>query len=416
MKDKLVLVERTDGEKMNFLLDLNDNLTTIRVFLEDKKFMSSADNFIANSVTVNKESESNTLLKNVVGLTASNPLVIGVVKNTLPSPDDSMDSYTRLNTSQKLALFENIQIFRGLTASTDKGFDKTFKPCIATWNENQLPYYVKPSFVTEINISSSFSEVAQSMAISSIESTSTSLSTPYGGGEASFEHAKKQTSSSREVKQYLTGSFYVNKIDLEVDMDNLQLLKDFENQILEAVRPDNEIDQYYNLILALNERGYYVPKSFTIGGVLLTTSSTEISEYSESETERKDFSVGFKVAIDGFGGGSDYSNTQESESSSSTTTKYTNLSIIQKGGNPTLENYDEWIKSLNPAVNWDVIKYNKLYPTLALLSDKRLLHHCLKLLNRYSTYDAVKDLQKVIKIEDYATQIELITMTDTGIG
>jgi len=393
-----------------------NNLTSIREFLDSKSFMSNADNFIYQNAIVSKEDESDILLKKLVGLNATNPLIVGVVQNVLPTPDASIDSYNRLNTSQKLALFQNIQIFRGLTASTDKGFDKTFKPCIANWNEDQLPAYVKPSFVTEININSSFSEVGQSMAISSIESTSTSVSTPYGGGEASFEHAKKNTTSSREVKQYLTGSFYINKVDLDVDVENLQLLKDFEADILKAVQVNNPIDQYYNLIQTLNERGYYVAKSFTLGGVLLTKSSTEISEYSESEYEKKEFSVGFKMAIDGFGGGSDYSNTQESESTSSTTTKYTNLSLTQKGGNPSLEDYNGWIKSLNPAINWDVVKYNKLYPTLALLSDKRLLHHCLSLLNKYSTYDTVKDLQKVIQIEDYATQIEVLSMTNTGIG
>ncbi len=416
MNNKLVLVKHTNGEKTNFSLNIKDSLESTRAYLETQNFMSDSDDFLHQETEVSRGDEPKIALELIVGSEAEKPLNIGSEYNGLPTTDDAMDAYTRLNTNEKLALFENIQIFRGLTASTDKGFDKTFKPCITNWNEEQLPAFVKPSFVTEININSSFSEVGQSMAVSSINSASASVSTPYGGGESSFEYAKKNTSSSSEVKQYLTASFYINKIDLDVDVENLNLVQDFEDAILKAVQVGNEIDQYYNLIQTLNERGYYIAKQFTIGGVLLTTSSTEIYKYSESEYEKKEFSVGFKLAIDGFGGGGDYSNTQESESSTSTETKYTNLSLTQKGGSPTLENYDKWIASLNPAVNWDVVKYTELYPTLALLTDKRLIHHCLKLLNRYVTYDSVKDLQKIIDIEEYTIQIEALVMTDTGIG
>ena len=414
MDNKLVLVERTDGEKKNFFLDIEGSLTKTRKYLETINFMSNLDNFLLHNAIVNRVDEENIHLSVMVGNDGNKPLFVGVVDNGLEVPDESINRYDRLDTRQKLSLFENIQIYRGLTASSDKGFDKTFKPCIASWNKEQLPAFVKSSYVTEININSSFSEVSQSLAVSSIDKGSASVNTPYGGGEAGFEYAKKKVTTSKKVKQYITGSFYVNKIDLEVNIDSLQLLNDFENDILKAVKVDSEIDQYYNLIQTLNKRGYYIVKNFTLGGVLLSKSSTEISEYSESETEKKAFSVGFKLAIDGFGGGGDYSHTEESESSSTTKTKYTNLNLTQKGGKPNLKKYDEWIKSLNPAINWDIIKYNKLYPTLALLSDKKLLNYCLNLLNTYSFYDTVKNLQEVIRIEEYAAQIELLMMVDNG--
>jgi hypothetical protein len=416
MSKELILVERTDGEKRNFFLEISASLANTRKVLVEENFMTDNDNFLLHNAVIGRKDEDEVLLQNVVGSEGKSPLIVGVVNNGLEVPDESFSRYERMDVMQKLALFENVQVYRGLTASSDKGFDKTFKPCIHSWNKSQLPASVKPSFVTEINIDSSFSEVGQSLAISSIDKTSASLNTPYGGGKTSFEYAKKHTTSSKEVRQYLTGSFYVNKIDLEVDIHNLRLLNDFESDIMQAVSAETEIDQYYNLIETLNKRGYYVPKRFSLGGVLLSKSSSEISEYKESEVEKKEFSIGFKMAIDGFGGGSDYSHTEESESSSSTTTKYSNLSLTQKGGNPNLKKYDDWIKSLNPAINWDIIKYQELYPTLALLSNKRLLHFCLNLLNTYNSYNTVKDLQTVIRIEDYATQIESLTMVSPGIG
>jgi len=419
MTEALVLVQKTDGQKKNFLLNLNATLKDIREKLTQKGFMSINDQFLRFDATIELEDENVLPLKLLVGEDPlkPQPLQIGTVEIGLESPDQSIQRYNTLNITDKLALFQNLEIYRGLTASSEKGFTKPFKPCIVSWHSGQLPNSVQPSFVTEIVVESSFSEVAHSMVVSSVNKASVSLATPFGGGQTGFEYAQQTSTSSKEVTEYLAGKFLVNKVALDVDVANLQLVQDFEQQILAAVQANTSIDQYANLINTLNERGYFVPKRFTLGGILLSTSSTQVSEFSQAESEKKEFSVGFKLAIKGFGGGSDYSNANGQDTSSSSTSKYSELSIQKKGGEASASQYDVWAKSLNPAINWDVISYDELYPTIALLRDKRLMRHCLSLMNNFNSYATVQDKQTVISIEKYATQIEVIFNSQgSGIG
>lgn len=412
----LVLVEKTDGEKKNYSLNLDATLNDIREKLTQEGFMAEDDEFLLHNAPIDTQDEATVTLKEVVGDDGLMPLQIGTVESGLEAPDKSVDRYNRLNVNQKIALFNNIQIYRGLTVSPGKGFSKTFKPCIASWHGDQLPNSVKPSYVTQVIVDYSFSEVTHSMSTSNVDKASASLSTPYGGGQTSFEYAKKTSTSSKKVEEYLTGKFLVNKVDLQVDLANIQIVKDFEQQVLTAVQASESIDQYTNLINTLNERGYYVPTRFTLGGILISTSSTKISEFKEAESEKTDFSVGFKVAIDGFGGGDDYSHSERKDSSSSSTSKYSNLSITKKGGRADTSKYDDWTKSLNPAINWDVISYDELYPTIALLADMRLIRYCMNLMETYNTYDTVKDLQAVISIAKYATQVESVLQGGPVIG
>ncbi|MEA5536945.1 MAC/perforin domain-containing protein [Crocosphaera sp. XPORK-15E] len=417
MTQALILVEKTDGEKKNFSLNLDATLQDIRQQLTQEGFMSEGDQFLLNNAPVEAKDESTVTLKQLVGDDGSKSLQIGTVESGLETSDKSVDRYNSLNVNQKLALFNNIQIYRGLTASSEKGFTKTFKPCIVAWHNDQLPNFVRPSFVTEVVVDYSFSEVTHSMTVSSIDKASASLDTPYGGGQTSFGYAQKTSTTSKEVTEYLTGKFLVSKFVLDVDLANIQLLQDFEQQILTAVEADQPIDQYANLINILNERGYFVPKRFTLGGAILSTTTTQISEFSQAEDEKTEFSVGFKLAIDGFGGGGDYSHSEGKETSSSSTSKYSNLSLTKIGGSADSSNYYDWAKSLNPAINWDVISYDELYPTIALLSDKRLLRYCLQLMETYNTYETVEDKQTVISIAKYTTQVEsILTANGTGIG
>jgi|JFJP01.1.fsa_nt_gi MAC/Perforin domain. len=417
MTEVLVLVEKTDGEKKNYSLNLSATLQDTRGKLTQKGFMSENDHFLLNNAPIETGDEDTVILKQLVGEDGSKPLYIGTANTGLDSPDQSVQRYNSLNTNQKLALFQNIEIYRGLTASSEKGFHKTFNPCIASWNSIQLPNSVQPSFVTEVVVESSFNEVTHSIVVSSVNKASASLNTPYGGGQTEFEHAQQTSTTSKEVTEYLAGKFLVNKVVLDVNLTNLQLVQDFQDEILANVQSGTEIDQYANLINTLNERGYFVPKCFTLGGSLLSTSSTKVSEFSQSEIEKREFSVGFKLAINGFGGGGDYSNSQGQETSSSSTSQYCNLSIQKKGGEAGASEYDVWAKSLNPAINWDVISYDQLYPTIALLSNKRLIRYCLGLLNEYNSYNTVIDKQKVISIAKYATQVEVILNAQgSGIG
>ncbi|WP_152682005.1 MAC/perforin domain-containing protein [Chromobacterium subtsugae] len=413
----LVLVEKTNGEKRNFRLELEATLRTTRTKLTEASFMSASDDFLVNNAPIDRNDETELQLNDLWTSSEAKVLRIGSADNGLPVPDKTVDRYNKLDTQQKLSLFNNLQIYHGITVSPENGFGRTFKACIASWQPNQLPAAIMPNFITKVVVESTFNEVSHSLTTSSVEKGSVSLTTPYGGGESGFEYAKSQTTESKKVTEYLSAKFLVNKVVLDVDIANLQLVEDFEQQVLDAVRSSLPIDQYDKLIRVLNERGYYIPKRFTLGGSITSTETTKVWEYSESESEKREFSVGFKIAIKGFGGGGDYSNSQGSESSNSQTSKYSNLTLSKKGGQADASNYAEWTKTLNPAINWDVISYDELYPTLALLKDKRLLHFCLNVLENYYTYPTVIDKQKIIHIGQYVTRVQsLLSSSGTGIG
>lgn len=417
MTNTLILVKKTDGEKKNYSLDLTNTLEAVRKILTNDGFMYVDDVFIVNDATIDIAAEKNTTLDVIVGVKGKKPLLLGTVEGGLENPDKTVDRYNSLNMQQKLALFNNVQIYHGITASSKNGIEKSFKPCIVNWHESQMPNSKNAYYVSQVIIDESFSEVEKSFSITNTDKMSASINTPYGGGKTSFEYMKSRSKTSKEVKTYLTGKFLINKVDLEVELKNIQLADDFYQEMLVAVKSGSDIDQYENIVKVLNNRGYYVPIKFTIGGMIYSESSTEVSTYKEVEKEKKDFSVGFKLAIDGFGGGSDYSHSTETESSTSTTQKYSNLNIIKKGGRPDCVKYEAWTKSLNPAINWDVIKYDKLYPTLALLPDKRLIRYCIQLLDTYNTYSTVKDLQQVFNIGKYTTQVEYeLSQGGSGIG
>ena len=416
MAKKLVLVKNTSGKQQNFFLEITDTLSQIRTVLIDDGFMDDNDLFIFNGASIAKKDEGEITLNILLDEDGKSSIIVGSADNGLENPDKSYDIYTKFNTKEKLDLFENIQLYRGLSVSINKGLEKTSKNCIAHWHDNQLPLYSSPTFVSQVIIDESFNKVEKSFSITNTDKVSASLKTPFGGGKSSFEHMKKNSSSSTEVKEYLTGKFLINKIDLEVEISNFQLLKNFEDEILAAAGQDNPIDQYYELVTALNNRGYYLPKKFTLGGMIYSESSTEISEYSQSEEEKKEFSAGFEAAVKGFGGGSDYSHSTTTENSSKVSNKYQNLNIMKKGGRNDKDKYAEWLQSLNPAISWDMIKVDELYPTLALLSDRRLLRFCINLLNTYNTYEHLQDIQQVIDLEKYATSIEAAVFQKNPFG
>ncbi|MBK1664541.1 hypothetical protein CKO38_08210 [Rhodospirillum rubrum] len=402
----LILVERSDGERRNIALDVTASLADTRATLGEKAFMGPEDGFLMHGAPVDRGDEAEVPLAALVGENGAAPLMIGVASAGLDDPDTSVDRYNRLTTSQKLALFNEIEIYRGITATATKGFHRTFKPCIASWNSQQLPASVKPTHVSAVRVVSTFSEVGHSLSKTSSDKSSVSLTAPFGSGEAAFSHAKTHTTSTKTVKQYLLGQYLVNKVELAQDLGSLSLVPDFEQAILTAISAERDIDAYVNLIETLNERGYYVAKTFTLGGALIGQETTQIEEYTESEKQQTEFSVGFKMAIDGFGGGADYSHSEGSETTTSTTSKYKNMSLTQTGGSASAKDYEAWATSLNPAINWDVIDHMDLYPTLALIKNMRVVNHCVSLMDEYHTYDTVRDRQTVIDIGGYTTRVQ----------
>ena len=412
MSDKLILVQKSNGEEKNIALDVTAKLSETRAALKAAKFMTDADMFLNQNAPVDMGSEGLIKLSALVGPEGKEALHIGSATPNLGG-DNSLQRYKSLPDASKLALFntENVDIYKGLTANPQDGFIRTFKPAIVAWHANNLPNSKLPRVLTSVTTEDSFNEVDKTMNETSTDKASASLTTPYGGGDASFEYAQSHSTSSKEVTQYMIGKYSTRKVALQVERSNLQLTADFEGAILQAAQQPEDIDGIVDVIKVLNDRGWYVPIEFTLGGLLYSTATTKISEYSEASSEKTEFSAGFKAAFDGIGGGASYSHAEGSDKSTTTTTKYNSLQFDQIGGvdAPKDDNFSKvWHDSLKVAINWGVISYDKLFPTVALLSNRRLVRWIIQKLDKYATYDSVKDRQTVIDIEKYSTAVETI--------
>lgn len=413
MSTKLIKVEKADGmsklvESKNFRLNLLASLSEARKRLVSRDFMADGDSFLLNEAPIDRQDEAETMLSEVVGEDGKSTLRIGTVKADLgEDTDGSLQRYDGMLPEQKLALLSRVGAYQALNV-TSGGIAMTSKPYLAPWHEETLPTSGILRVPTKVTSEYTFHEEIQHLMILGLDKASLSVNTPYGGGEAGFEHARGNTKDSRSVTEYLVGKVSVRTVKITVDLDNLQLMNSYQNAIIKALRKeDGDEPQAYNLIEKMNEIGYYVPRVFTLGGALHTSRKTEISEFSEAETEKMKFSFGVKVAFNGIGGGADYAHSDEHEESSKETNKYEGLTFEQIGGKRgTFNDYPAFLTSLESSINWAIISYDKLYPTLALLTDKRVRRRCIKLINKFATYQQIKELQPVLNLISYATETE----------
>jgi Fungal MACPF-like domain len=411
MATQLIKVERSDGESKTVQLDLSTKLNAVREQLGEKRFMRKKDTFLWNGSSIDTDDEESTRLSELVGEDGKSPLKIGAVKPDLgEGKDGDLQRYDNLSAAQKLELFRRLEVYRGLTATTKEGFDKTAAPCVNPWHEDDLPASTRFRIPTKITSDHTFHEATRHLKTDSVDEASVSLSTPYGGGEAGFKHAQSHSEDSKTVKDYLIGKVLVRTVKVTVAPKNLQLTASFEKTVRDALLKDKSSKgiQAYNLVKALNEVGYYVPRIFTLGGALITEKTTDITEFSQADTESTEFHAEVNASFKGIGGGGKYSHSESREESSSDKHERNQLTFDQIGGRQgTFNDYPKFLDSLDSSINWDVIAYDELYPTVALISDKSMRRLCIQLLNNYATYEQIIDEQPLIDLIGYATQAEV---------
>ena len=404
---KLIIIQKSGAASQSVLLDIDMMLSDIREILKSNKMMNNTDFFLNKGSQVLKSQEKIVQLQ--ILLVGNDTLVIGAGENDDPiGVDDGVQHYNGLNESQKKSLFlDHIQIFKGLSIDS-KGFHKTFHD-MYEWKDSKCPKALMPRVISEVFYQKAFSKVTHTFNKNSVDESSVSLDTPYGGGEAEYKHEKSKETSTTKVTEYITGKFILRKVRIRVEMDSLILNKDFETKVIQAIKrhPNNEFNQYYSLLEVLNEWGYYVPTQFTLGGMLYSSDHTTIKDYSESETRKKEYGGSFKAAFKGIGGGASYKHAEGSTQSTTTSDRFQITSFSQIGGKADTSNdYSEWAKSLDKAIYWNVASYEELVPVVALLKDVQIQNTCLRLMNKYNSYSAASQLQPTLNMRDYATKVE----------
>ncbi len=407
---KLVVFQKSGTEPISFPFDITSKLIEVRKVLESAEtdyFMKREDYFLNEESKILISQESQISLSML--LNSGNVVTVGVLELSDPlDPEDGVQYYMDLSTTEKLSLFENVQIFNGLTFDPEQGFRKSFKK-LYSWKEGKFPDALIPRILTEVEYKDAYSKVTHSLQETNTNSGSVSLAGPTIGGEAEFEFEQSKSQSSSEVTQYITGKFLVRKVALQVDLDNYQASNDFNEAINNAILEysDNDFKTCKAVVEVLNEYGYYIPKEYNLGGALFSSDSTTIREYSESETNRQEFGGSFKAAFTSIGGGASYNNASGSTETTTQTDKFQITSLLQIGGRAgTSNDYSEWAKTLDKAIYWGVATFDEMLPSVAILSNVANMNKIISLFDKYSSYPGIVEIQPHINLLDYATAIQ----------
>ena len=291
----------------------------------------------------------------------------------------------------------------------EKGLDRCEGNALTALHEDQLPVGDRVA-ANDTSSDHAFNEWTKSLVEKSVDTGSVSLSTPFGGGEASFEHMRSKSTDSKTVTEYLVGKVLIQKIRIKLKFKDLTLTKAFEDDLQKALLADGVKDdkvlQAQALVNALNELGFYVPWEFTLGGALLTTTTTKITEFKQVNDEKDKFEAGVNASYEGISGGAKGSHSEEKKAETSESHKYENLSFRQMSGPRAVDTNElkNFLDALESSVNWDVIVYHKLCPTLALLSSNSMRNYCLKLLDNYGTYPQLMEAQPYLNLIHYSTE------------
>lgn len=409
----LVTIKKSStGTNQALLLDPESKLDATREALAGKKLMSINDSFLRNASTViNREYESLIALSAI--LQDGDVLLIGQATLT-PSidPKDDVSRYNLLNSDQKLDIFRNIQVFRGLTFGSDS-FGKTFED-VYGWAPGYTPAANNPHVTSELSSDYAFTKTTSELRTYSSRSRSLNVSAPYASGSAEYKTARSKTTSSSKVTEYLSSKYIVRKVDLQVDPRQLVVLPAFVNAVRDAMSGlEDKPEGYYKLIQVLNKFGYYVPQELTLGGAILGTDNTEISDFSEADTRKREFNGAFKRELDKIGGGAAYDSSKGEEKSSSTSAKFQTIAMRTIGGAPGLEkDYPAWAKSLDPAANWSLADVSVFRPTLVLLAQseegRRLLETAIHLIEKFCHAPGMANYQPFLDMGAYNGTVQEI--------
>jgi len=401
MPTSLIKVSR-GSDSTSVALDTSLTLDQIRTTLTDppNSFMQSGDSFLNNGSPINEASEHLIQLSALSG--ATNAIAIGTGADI--GGGDSVQRYNQLSESSKRALFENIQIRRGLTIDQNGQFTKTFKN-LYDWALHQLPEANMPRVLTEMDQTTTFNKESHTLETSGVKKGSVSLSSPWGGGSAEYSEQKSHARTDTSMQQYLSERYLSNKVDLSVAPANLQGSNDFVTAVKDAIKGnENSINGYANLVGVLNQWGWYIPLEFTLGGAIFGTRVEKMTSYDQVDSNTQSFGADFKASFDGIGGGAAYSQSDTTTVKDSGSSGSTSVQLLQIGGKAgTATDFVKWNDSLDPAVNWNTTKFQKLYPSLMLLmgTANDALTTADALLQKYNSYGTVQDLQPYIDVAGY---------------
>lgn len=407
---KLFVVKKTDGRGQGYMMNETDTLDKVRAFLTSKELMNINDSFLLDGgIAVAREQEA---IITLALFAKDDKVLIGLptTRSPITPADDDVARYNQMNDDQKRAIFNNIQIFRGQVFG-EQTFGKSKKD-VYTWAPGYLPDANMPRVTTEFISDFSFSKVTSELKQYSSNSSSLSVSSPYGSAEAEYKTEKSTTTTTSKVTEYLITRYIVHKVNLTVNPQQLRPTDAFVAAVKAAIKNnEHTADGYANLIGVLDEYGYYIPVDFVLGGAIFATDTTTIDDFSVAVSEKEEFKASFKAEFEGIGGGGSSGSTSGSDNTKTRSHKYQKICLQQIGGKPGYEkDYPNWADSLKSAVNWNLADVQSFWPTLMLLAKtaegRDALGTAINLIEKFSGYPTVQKLQRYLDMRAYNTRMQ----------
>lgn len=403
----MVTVVNSDGRKRSISVDAEVMLDTLRVFLVENDAMCDADSYLFNGAEIIRSQEKEIALRDIL---ADAVLYVGESIRT-PVLDTAADTYSDLSQAQKCRVLTNAGVLHGISFDPERGYKRGFSPA-ADFEAGYFPPAAVPHVNTATSVITRFDKTEHEIAVAGIDSSTLSIQSKEIGSETQFKNETSSTSKSSRVDEYMSARYIVRKVEMEIDPDQLtpnpKLIADLRNAVLSNT---DTVTGCCNVLRVLNQWGYYLPLSFSLGGVLYSTDIKTVTEFSQIEKNNQEFRQTFNCMIDGISGKAEAGHTSESSESSSSNHKRGALLIQQIGGASgkiiSTTDYSAWATSLDKADTWGMAEVTHMLPMLVLVmnEDYSLASRCINLLNRYGGYPDALALQPFVDIRRYAMEI-----------
>lgn len=406
---KLIKVNHTNGSAWSIALEEEQMLSEVRCLLIQEKYMCDTDYFIFEGTRVSIASESKLKLADLVENT--NTIFIG--KGCTIGGNITISDFDKLTNDEKISFFNRNQLTRGITF-TKEGVSRSFHELFTL---NAQPLMARKTVNTKIETSYAFSKVTRDINLMTSDKASVALHAPFASATAEYEYEKEKSQSTSELKEYLLSKYVVSPAGFRIEPSSMEVNIEFYKAI-KAVVDSDETDSYMmgRLMEILNEWGLYIPLTFSMGGALFTSDEKVITELTESEKDKKNFSAAAEATFSGYGAG--LSILSGSTESSETTSKqeFKNLIVKQIGGIPgNTENNTKFAETLEYMSTWEIVDIETFYPSIMLLRNVKidgkkttLLKDVLEIINGNHYIEAVRKIQPYINMLEYATSVEAL--------
>ncbi|RKJ37901.1 hypothetical protein D7X25_31395, partial [bacterium 1XD42-8] len=363
---KLIKVKHTNGSAWSVALEETQTLCEVRSQLIQEKYMSDIDYFIFGETRVSIASESRLKLSDLIENT--NAIFIGT--SSIIGENIKFSDFIKLTNNEKISYFNQSQLTRGITFTKD-GVRRSFHELFSL---NAQPLMARNTVNTKMDTSYAFSKVTRDINLMTSHKDSVAFHAPFASAKAEYEHEKEKSYSTSQITEYLLSTYSVSPAGFRIDPLSMEVNMDFYNAIKNVVYSD-ETDNYImgRLMEVLNEWGLYVPLIFSMGGVLFTSDEKIITEFSESEKDKKNFSIAAQATFSGYGAGLSILGDDTESSESTTKQEFKNLVVRQIGGVPgNTENNTKFAETLQYMSTWEIVDIESFYPSIMLLRNVKI--------------------------------------------